>query len=98
VQLTLLSRAPELLPDQTVTAEIVTGTRDGVLSLDQRFLRFEKGTASVFVCRAGRAQRAAVRVSDLGNGRFVVDEGVSAGDTLLFAVSLKDGAKVSLTE
>jgi multidrug efflux pump subunit AcrA (membrane-fusion protein) len=83
-------------PDQTVTAQIITGTVPGALVAPQRFLTFADGGAAVFVLRNGRAVRTPVTAQDAGNGFFMLTTGCRDSDTLLSAPSLNDGVRVRL--
>jgi multidrug efflux pump subunit AcrA (membrane-fusion protein) len=94
VQLSLTELRERLLPDQTVTAQIVIDTIRNALVLEQRFITFSGAKASVAVLRGGKAMLAPVAVARAGGAKFVVESGLSAGDTALFAATLNDGQRV----
>lgn len=94
VQLAIAQTATGLLPDQTVSAQIITNTIPGAVSVPQRYLQFDKDGTSVWLARGGKAVRQSVRSTALGNGNHLILEGVAEGDTLLFAKQLKPNEKI----
>jgi HlyD family secretion protein len=85
----------ELLPESSVSAQIVVGSAPAALLLEQRFLvRGESGASYVFTAVGGRAKRIAVTAEDIGGGRFSVSSGLKASDRVLLPQGLKDGARV----
>lgn len=94
VRLALAESHPELLPESSVSVQVVIGDVADALLLEQRFLVFEGRDAFAFTAERGRARRRAVSVHDLGSGRFKVDAGLKAGDTVLLPQRLKDGMRV----
>ena len=94
VRLALAESHPELLPESSVSVQVVIGDVADALLLEQRFLVFEGREAFAFTAERGRARRRAVSVHDLGSGRFKVDAGLKAGDTVLLPQRLKDGMRV----
>lgn len=98
VKLTLAALRDNLLPDLTVSAQVIIDTILSAFVVEQRFVSFARSEASVFVLRRGKAYNQPVRVRDAGGGLFVIDEGLAAGDTVLSAPSLRNGEKVSLSK
>jgi HlyD family secretion protein len=88
---------PELLPESSISVQIVIGEVKGVLLLEQRFLVRETGRAYVFIAENGKARRAEVTVEDLGNGYFGIVSGVPAGASILLPLGLKEGTKVKIS-
>jgi hypothetical protein len=86
-----------LLPDQTVTAEIVVDSIVNALPVEQRFLRFSTATTA-FLLRKGAAHEVRVVAREAGAGTYVVDSGLVAGDTVLLAPKLAEGVKVRLSK
>jgi HlyD family secretion protein len=84
----------ELLPESSISVQIVVGESKASLLLEQRFLVREGPLAFAFTAVDGKARRTAVTVEDLGNGRFGVRSGLKAGDVVLLPRGLKDGARV----
>ncbi|MDD8025684.1 MAG: efflux RND transporter periplasmic adaptor subunit [Acidobacteriota bacterium] len=94
VRLMLDAFHQELLPESSVSVQIVVGQAKASLFLEQRFLIREGSSVFVFTAVGGRARRVAARVEDLGGGRFGVLEGLKAGDRVLLPRGLKDGARI----
>jgi HlyD family secretion protein len=86
------------VPDQTVSAQIITGATPAGIALEKRFVVRSGGAASVFVLRGGRAVRRAVSAREVGNALVQIIEGLAEGDTVLFGLSLADKARVGLVE
>lgn len=84
----------ELLPESSVSVQIVVGSAPAVLLLEQRFLVQENGAFFAFTVEGGRARRIEIKADDIGGGRFAVGSGLKAGDRVLRPQGLKDGAKV----
>ncbi len=94
VRLVTESPGKELLPESSVSVQIVIGEIPGALILEQRFL-VREGTASfVYTAADGRARRRPVVVRDLGGGFFSVDSGLESGEVVLLPQGLGDGMKV----
>jgi HlyD family secretion protein len=87
---------PGLLPESSISVQIVVGEARSVLLLEQRFLVREAGRAFVFTADGKKARRVPVAADDLGNGFFGVSSGLSAGMTILLPHGLKDGARVKI--
>jgi multidrug efflux pump subunit AcrA (membrane-fusion protein) len=96
VQLALAGNAGQALPDQTVSAEIITATVPNSLIVQQRFVRFARPGDEIFVKQGPRAGRRTIAARELGNGDVLVDSGLNAGDTVVLAAGLVDGARVKL--
>jgi membrane fusion protein (multidrug efflux system) len=86
-----------LIADQTISAEIITGTLKDALVIEQRFSKKTPEGDFVFVKKEGRAFKTGVRLTAIGNGRFAVMEGLHEGDTLLEPSELSEGVKVRLS-
>lgn len=97
---TVILSVPEpsriLIADQTVTAQIITGTVSDALTLEQRFC--EKGIDGSFVFKKDgkKVQKNKVKLLPAGNGQNIIRSGVAEGDTIVMAPSLYDGASVVL--
>jgi HlyD family secretion protein len=87
---------PELMPESSVSVQIVVGEARSVILLEQRFLVREAGAAFVLTLEGKKARRVPVTASDLGNGFFGISSGLSAGTTVLLPQGVKDGARVKL--
>jgi HlyD family secretion protein len=87
---------PELLPESSISGQIVIGEVKGVLLLEQRFLVRESGRATVFIAAGGKARPVEVTAADLGNGYFGIASGVSAGTAILLPQGLKEGTRVKI--
>jgi HlyD family secretion protein len=98
VQLAMALGPAGVLPDQTVTVQIITGTTPDALILEQRFISFTRNESTVYILRGRQAKKQTVKVQDLGNGTCIVSSGLTAGDTVLSAPGLTDGKKVTLTK
>lgn len=98
VRLALEEQVPALLPDLAVFAEIITGRRQGVLILDQRFLSRDDGQIFVLTPENEQARRRELVTEDLGNGRVAVLEGLEEGDRVLTALELRDGQRIRLLQ
>ena len=96
VRLALSDSRPELLPESSVSVQVVVGEMTGALLLEQRFIVVEGRESFAFTAEAGRARRRAVTVRDLGNGLFRIDAGLKVGDSVLLPQGLKDGMRVKL--
>jgi multidrug resistance efflux pump len=94
LRLMMDGRYDELLPESSVSVQVVVGESKAALLLEQRFLVREGAAAFVFTAVGGRARRASVQVEDLGNGLFGIREGLKAGDRILLPQGLKDGARI----
>jgi HlyD family secretion protein len=96
VQLVLDTVLNNILPDQTVSAQIIVGSVPNAILIEQKYLGFSKDIASVFVVQKKRAVKKTVSVKDAGNGYFIVVSGLSAGDTIVSSPLLKNGERVKL--
>lgn len=96
VQLSIGDQSARFFPDQTVSAQIVTDTIPGGIVLEQRFVSSGATPQSAMVLAKGRAVLREVTTRDAGGGKLLVLSGISAGDTVLFAATLKQGDKVQL--
>ena len=83
-----------LLPESSVSVQIVTGEAKAALLLEQRFIVREGPAAYAFVAEGNRAVRRTIAVRDLGNSQFGVESGLKEGDAVLLPQGLKDGARI----
>lgn len=84
----------ELLPESSVSVQVVVGEAKSALLLEQRFLVRQGTDAFAFIAVGNKARRVALAVEDLGNGLFGVREGLKAGDLVLLPRGLKDGQRI----
>ncbi len=84
----------ELLPESSVSVQIVVGSAPAALLLEQRFLVRESGASYAYTVVDGRARRIEIKADDVGGGLFSVTSGLKAGDRVLRPQGLKEGAKV----
>jgi len=96
VRLALSEVRSELLPESSVSVQVVVGEVADALLLEQRFIAVEGRESFVFTAEGGRARRRAVSAHDLGNGLFKIDSGLKAGDRVLLPQGLEDGMRVKL--
>jgi HlyD family secretion protein len=96
VQLVLDTVLSNILPDQTVSAQIIVGSVPNTILIEQKYLSFSKDITSVFVVRKKRAEKKTVSVKDAGNGYFIVVSGLMTGDTIVSSPLLKNGERVKL--
>jgi multidrug efflux pump subunit AcrA (membrane-fusion protein) len=94
VRLALERSEPDLLPESSVSVQVILGEIAGAILLEQRFIVREGGGAFVFVAEDGRAKRIPVTVRDLGNGLYDCRPGLDEGRIVLLPQGLKDGLKV----
>jgi HlyD family secretion protein len=94
VRLALERFEPDLLPESSVSVQVVLGEIAGAILLEQRFVIQEGGRAFVFTAENGRARRIPVTVRDLGNGLFDCRPGLRDGQTVLLPQGLIDGLKI----
>lgn len=87
---------PELLPESSVSVQVVVGEAKAVLLLEQRFLVRETGKAFVFAADGNKARRVPVTAADLGNSFFGISSGLTSGMTVLLPQGLKDGARIKI--
>lgn|GEM_PF-43014 len=81
----------ELLPESSVSVQIVVGSAPAALLVEQRFLVREGGAAFVYAADGGRARRIEIKADDIGGGLFAVASGLKAGDRILLPQGLKEG-------
>jgi HlyD family secretion protein len=96
VQLVLDTVLNNIMPDQTVSAQIIVGSVPNTILIEQKYLGFSKDIASVFMIQKKKATKKTVSVKDAGNGYFIVVSGLSAGDTIVSSPLLKNGERVKL--
>lgn len=96
VQLVLDTVLNNILPDQTISAQIIVGSVPNTILIEQKYLSFSKDIASVFMIQKKKAAKKTVSVKDAGNGYFIVVSGLSAGDTIVSSPLLKNGERVKL--
>ena len=94
VRLMMDKLVAELLPESSVSVQIVSGEAKGVFLIEQRFLVLQERDAFVFTADGNRAKRIPVTARDLGNGLYSIDSELKSGDLVLLPQGLKDGAKV----
>lgn len=98
VQCATVGKVPAFIPDQTVTAQIITGSNEDCIALEKRFVVRAERSAFVFLLNKGRAVSREVQVRDIGNSLVLVNSGLSEGDTVLFGADVAPGVKVKLRE
>jgi len=96
VRLMMDAYKPELLPESSVSVQIVIGEASGALLLEQRFVIREGALTFAYAESKGRAKRVTLAVRDLGNGLFGIVSGLKAGEKVLLPQGLKDGARIKL--
>ena len=96
VRLTLEEQVLPLLPDLAVFAEIITGRRQGILTLQQRFISRDDGRTYVYTLENDQARLRELITEDLGNGQVAVLQGLEEGDRVLTALDLRDGQRIRL--
>jgi multidrug efflux pump subunit AcrA (membrane-fusion protein) len=96
VRLALDKLERALLPESSVSVQIVTGEAKGVLLLEQRFIVRDGQTTAAFVAEGNRAVRRTITVRDLGNGQFGVESGLRDGALVLLPQGLKDGSRIKV--
>jgi len=97
VRLALETFETGLLPDASVSVQVVIGEAKAVLLLEQRLLVRREGQTFVFVPEGRRARLRPVVVRDLGNGLFACPSGLEDGETVLIPQGLEDGMKIRLS-
>jgi HlyD family secretion protein len=96
VQLVLDTVLDNILPDQTVSAQIIVGSVPNTILIEQKYLSFTKDITSIFILLKKKAVKKTVSVKDAGNGYFIVASGLSQGDTIVSSPMLKNGERVKL--
>ncbi len=96
VRLRLEDFYPELAADLTVFAEIIMGEQKQSIILEQRYIYQIDDKNYVFISQRGQAYLQAVQVKDLGNGKILVEEGLSPGDIVLTSLGLTEGQRIRL--
>lgn len=82
-------------PDMTVSVEIETARKTGVLTLPDRLVRDASSAAWVLVAEQGRAVKRAVKPGVRGQGRVEIAAGLKAGDRVIAPeAGVKEGARV----
>ncbi len=89
---------PDLLPDLSAGIEIVTERDDESLIIEQGYTIRENDRLYVFVADNGTARRREIKIEDLGQGNFMVTEGLSPGDRVLQDTGLEDGQRIRLND
>jgi len=89
---------PDLLPDLSVSIEIITARDEQGIILEQGYTFRENDDLYVFVADNGTARCRAIKVEDLGRGSFLVTEGLSPGDRVLQDTGLEDGQRIRLND
>ncbi len=91
VKLTVPDPPAYLRQDMTVSVDIETARRSGVLVLPRRAVRdLQSGQPWVLAIRDGRAYHQAVKVGLAGNMRLEITEGLKAGD-----LAIPEGAGIA---
>ncbi len=89
---------PDLLPDLSVSIEIITDRGEQGLILEQGYTFRENDSIYVFVADNGTAKRREIKIEDLGLGNFLVTEGLAPGDRVLLDTGLQDGQRIRLND
>lgn len=96
IQLSINKQSGSFIPDQTVSAQIITGSTPDVLMIEQRFVLLNDKDTYVYLYNKGKALQKSVSVRELGNALYQISRGINEGDTILFSVDLKNDASVKL--
>lgn len=89
---------PDLLPDLSVSIEVLINRREEGMVLEQSYTFRENDQVYVFVEENGQAARRAIEIEDLGQGTFLVVEGLTPGARVIKDLDLEDGQTVRLSE
>jgi HlyD family secretion protein len=88
-----LTRPPDFLrPDMTVSVEVLSGQRPGVLVIPLQALRSGNET-NVLVLRSGRAERVRIVLGARGETEAEVRTGLSAGDQVILSPAVREGQR-----
>jgi hypothetical protein len=96
VQLAITASHVALLPDQTVSAQIIVRSFPETLSAPQRFFRNDNGRMFAFSKNGNKAVLREVHAEALGSSFLRIDSGLTEGDTILFAPALKNNAIITI--
>ncbi|RQD77122.1 MAG: HlyD family efflux transporter periplasmic adaptor subunit [Candidatus Syntrophonatronum acetioxidans] len=96
VRLELEEFNEELVPDLAVFAEIIIGSREDSIVLQQRYLYQQEGVSFVYSIEEDRAISREVAVEEIGGGLALVKEGLEQGDIILTSLGLNEGQRVRL--
>lgn len=92
--------AGEILPNMSVSAEVITKTEDGVLLVPSSGVKTRNGTSTVQVMINGQPQSTTVAIGDASNSQTVITGGLTEGQTVVTATitagMATNGASTSL--
>jgi len=96
VKLRIAKPEPFLKPDMTVSAEILSARKTGVLAVSSAAVRDAGGAAPwALVAKGGRAERVNIKLGLRGEGMVEIAAGLAAGDLVIPArVPLQAGDRV----
>ncbi len=98
VRFILGQNEPDLLPDLSVSIEVLINRREDGIILEQSYTVRENDQVYVFVEENGQAVRRTIEVEDLGQGTFLVEEGLTSGTRVLKELDLEDGQAIRLND
>ena len=88
----------DLLADMTVSAQIVIAEYADVLTIPAAWTRREAGEVYALLYRRGRGRLVSLEGRYLGDGYFMVEKGLQAGDKILSPQVVTPGARVRLAK
>lgn len=83
-----------LVPDMTVSAQIITQVIPDALAIDKSYVSAQTNGSYVYLLQKGRAALHRIVIRDLGNGTVIVQKGLTPGDIILQPSGISDGSRV----
>jgi len=98
VEIKILDKNPDLKVGFDVDADILIGSKTGVVKVPVEAIRQEKDKTSVFVVEQGKAKQKQVQTGLWSEDEVEIISGLTAGETVILNPGLKvtDGASVRL--
>ncbi|GAV25223.1 hypothetical protein ciss_11560 [Carboxydothermus islandicus] len=98
VEIKILDKNPDLKVGFDVDADILIGSKTGVVKVPVEAIRQEKDKTSVFVVEQGKAKQKEVQTGLWADDEVEIISGLTAGETVILNPGLKvtDGAPVRL--